>query len=141
MTEDLPGNQKNSTTKAEAKDMNPLDKATDEKILARLVADGNSLSGNFPTVGELPVQNGMPDPFLKADGSRIISTEEWPAQRTYLKAMLAYYMYGTMPPRPKHFDLKRIWNKPVFTGKAVHERYAITLNRIKNNQVLFLCIL
>jgi len=32
LTEDLPGNQKNSTTKAEAKDMNPLDKATDEKI-------------------------------------------------------------------------------------------------------------
>ena len=133
LAEDLPGNQKNSTAAAEAKDMSPLDEATDEKSLARLVADGNSFSGNFPTVGELPVQNGMPDPFLKADGSRIMSTEEWPAQRTYLKAMLAYYMYGTMPPRPKHFDLKRIWNKPVFTGKAVHERYAITLNRIKKS--------
>jgi len=74
LAEDLPGNQKNSIAAAEAKDMNPLDEARDEKILARLVADGNSLSGNFPTVGELPVQNGMPDPFLKADGSRIMST-------------------------------------------------------------------
>ncbi len=93
------------------------------------LSTGLQISGDFPSVEELPVLDGMPDPFVKADGSRVSSTKEWPAQRAYLKAMLAHYLYGSMPPRPKQFDLKRIWGKPVFGGKAIHERYAITLSR------------
>jgi hypothetical protein len=60
----------------------------------------------FPPVKDLPVQDGMPDPFVKPDGSRVTSAEEWHAQREYLKAMLTQYMYGSMPPRPKHLYLK-----------------------------------
>jgi len=93
------------------------------------LAAGMKISGDFPRVEELPVQDGMPDPFLKADGSRVKSREEWPAQRTYLKAMLAHYQYGTMPPRPKNSILKQLKSIKVFGGKAVHERYSITLNR------------
>ena len=84
---------------------------------------------DFPPVEKLLVHDGMPDPFIKPDGERITSTDEWPKQRLYLKAMLAHYQYGAMPPRPKQFDLKRFWSKPVFDGKAIHERYAITLTR------------
>ena len=57
------------------------------------------------------------------------SAKEWPAQRVYLKSMLAHYLYGSMPPRPEHFDLKRVTSKPVFNHDAVQERYAITLKR------------
>jgi hypothetical protein len=83
----------------------------------------------FPPVEELPVLDGMSDPFVKPDGSRVISTKEWPAQRAYLKTMLKHYLYGSMPPRPKQFDLKRLSGELAFDGKAIHERYLITLNR------------
>ena len=83
---------------------------------------------HFQPVEELLVQDGMPDPFIKPDGARLTSTDAWPKQRVYLKAMLGHYLYGTMPPRPKQFDLERIWGNSVFDGKAIHERYAITLN-------------
>ncbi|NQT87834.1 hypothetical protein HQ560_13795, partial [bacterium] len=83
----------------------------------------------YPPASELPVQEGMPDPFVGPDGTRLTSKEEWPAQRVYLKAMLAHYLYGAMPPRPKQFKLERVQSKPVFDGQAVQERYAITLER------------
>ena len=84
---------------------------------------------HFPPVSELPVHDGMPDPFVRPDGTRLKSKEEWLAQRAYLKAMLAHYQYGVMPPRPKQFDLKRVESKPVFDGNAVQELHAITLER------------
>ena len=83
----------------------------------------------FRPVDELPAHDGMPDPLVRPDGTRLKSKADWPAQRVYLKAMLAYYQYGTMPPRPKTFDLKRTQSTHVFDGKAVKEQYAITLKR------------
>ncbi len=83
----------------------------------------------FPPVEELPVQDGMPDPFVKPDGTRVKSRDEWPAQREYLKSMLAHYLYGSMPPRPEGFRLERVKSKPAFDGRAVQELYAITLKR------------
>jgi len=84
---------------------------------------------HFPPVSKLPVHDGMPDPFVRPDGTRLKSKEDWPVQRVYLKAMLAHYQYGLMPPRPKRFDLKRTQSRSVFDGKAVKEHYAITLER------------
>ena len=48
----------------------------------------NSLktTGGFLRVIELPVHDGMPDPFVKPDGARVKSKEEWLMQRVYLKA-------------------------------------------------------
>lgn len=83
----------------------------------------------FLRVDELPRQPGMPDLFVGSDGSRLTSTQEWPAQRVYLKAMLAHYLYGSMPSRPKQFELQCIRKCSICDGKAVHERYAIMLGR------------
>jgi hypothetical protein len=84
---------------------------------------------HFPPPAELPAHTNLPDPFLKADGSRVNSPAGWPAQRSYLKEMLAHYQYGHMPPRPKDFDLKKLNSAIIFDGDAVHERYALTLRR------------
>ncbi|MFT5127490.1 MAG: hypothetical protein ACI8W8_001093 [Rhodothermales bacterium] len=84
---------------------------------------------SFPPVGELPAHSGMPDPFVKPDGTRLTTKAEWPAQRHYLKAMLAYYQYGERPPLPNDFGLDKLESKSVLAGKAVHERYAISLTR------------
>ena len=89
----------------------------------------------FPPARELPVQDGMPDPFVKPDGTRVKSREEWPVQRQYLKAMLTHYLYGSAPPRPKEFGLERVESKPVFAN-AIQERYSITLRR-KGKQATF----
>ncbi|MEM7395551.1 MAG: hypothetical protein AAF492_24735, partial [Verrucomicrobiota bacterium] len=88
-----------------------------------------TVRGNFPPVEKLPTHEGMPDPFIKPDGSRITSAGEWAAQRVYLKAMLAHYQYGSVPSRPKAFDLNWIEGQPIFKGEAIHERYTITLSR------------
>ncbi len=83
----------------------------------------------FPPVKDLPEQEGLADPFLKPDGTRLTSTAEWPVQRSYLKAMLAHYQYGQMPPRPGKLRLKKVDHHPVLSGKAIQETYAIHLSR------------
>ena len=70
-------------------------------LCMRAAAARGDRAMHFVPVDKLPGQDGMPDPFVKADGTRVTSKEQWPAQRKYLKAMLAHYQYGVMPPRPK----------------------------------------
>ena len=62
---------------------------------------------NFPPAGQLPVQKGLPDPFLMYDGTRVKTREDWRRQRGYLKAMLAHYLYGRMPPKPGNVTVKK----------------------------------
>lgn len=47
----------------------------------------------FPKKEALPSIPELPDPFVKPDGGRVASPEEWPAQREYLKELLAHYIY------------------------------------------------
>ena len=62
----------------------------------------------FPDVAKLPLQKGLPDPFLMPNGKRVSTPGDWQRQREYLKAMLANYMYGRVPPRPKKIEIKRV---------------------------------
>jgi dienelactone hydrolase len=66
---------------------------------------------------------------LTADGSQITSSKEWSSHREYLKAMLAHYQYGHMPPRPKTLDIKQTRSLDVFDGKAVQIELTITISR------------
>ncbi len=108
------------------------EKGTLQYEVARKGKDGDGSpqsSYTFPPVNELPVQEGLPDPFLKPDGTRVASPDEWPQQRRYLRAMLDHYLYGSIPPRPTTFGLERVMSQPAFDGTAVNERYAVTLER------------
>ena len=51
----------------------------------------------FPDSGTAESIDQLPDPFMRADGSRVTDPAEWPEQREYLKQMLAHYFYGTQP--------------------------------------------
>jgi len=53
----------------------------------------------FPSVDRLPVVAELPDPFLKADGTRVRSRREWPAQRKRLLEAILHYQYGPLPPK------------------------------------------
>lgn len=84
---------------------------------------------SFAPVDQLPETKGLQDPFRMADGSRVETLEDWQKQRRYLKAMLAHYQYGHMPPRPKNLEIEKSLEREVFDGKAVEERHQITLRR------------
>ncbi len=85
----------------------------------------------FPEPGALPPQAGLPDPFLRPDGTRVALPDEWPSQREHLKAMLLHYMYGQVPPRPTAAQraVELVGSQPVPGLDAVEEHYRLTLSR------------
>lgn len=80
----------------------------------------------FPDIKEASSVKELPDLFLKPDGTRVTTLAEWPAQKEYLKAMLAHYMYGHMPPNPA--NTRGVIKKQEFVhgGKAIRETVQIT---------------
>jgi hypothetical protein len=66
----------------------------------------------FPPVDQLPVVAELPDPFARADGTRVRSRREWPAQRRRLLETILHYQYGPLPPRG---------SRVTGTLKATHE--------------------
>jgi hypothetical protein len=51
----------------------------------------------FVAPDQLPAVSELPDPFLQADGTRIASAAQWPAQRAQLLATVLHYGYGEPP--------------------------------------------
>lgn len=80
----------------------------------------------FPAFEELPSIPELPDPFLKPDGTRVKTPEEWPEQREYLKAMLAHYLYGEMPPAPENTSGEVLFSRKCYHGRAIAETVRIT---------------
>ncbi len=72
----------------------------------------------FPHADELPDVDGLPDPFLRADGTRVQTQDEWQAHRSYVKAMLQHYVYGTMPPNPDNVRYEETRQQDVLDGAA-----------------------
>jgi hypothetical protein len=93
-------------------------------------------SYEFKTVQELRRQVGLQDPFIKPDGSRIETREEWDAQGQYIKAMLAHYQYGEMPPTPGDALVREELSEDIYGGQATRKLYALTLER--NGKMLVL---
>ena len=87
------------------------------------------LKTKFANVENLPLQEGMPDPFLMSDGKRVQSLQDWQEQREYIKAMLKHYLYGSIPPLPKKIEVEQTGSKSVYDGKGVEESYTLTIRR------------
>ncbi len=83
----------------------------------------------FPPVEQLPEQSGLPDPFLKYNGSRVKNRKDWKQQREYLKAKLAHYQYGHMPPKPEDTSIKTSQPRKVMDGLAEEIEFTITMKR------------
>ena len=83
----------------------------------------------FADVQNLPLQKGLPDPFLRPDGKRVQTLQDWRKQRVYLKAMLAHYLYGQMPPRPQEIEIKQVGSKLLYDGKGIEEQHTLTIRR------------
>lgn len=83
----------------------------------------------FKPTDELPILQGLPDPFLRKDGNRIKNKSEWNSHRTYLQKMLSHYMYGEMPPAPDTLRIEPISFRQLFNGQMVEEIFYVVLSR------------
>ena len=79
----------------------------------------------LPAFSELPSIESLPDPFLKADGKRITTKDEWRVRRAEIKALLEYYDVGEKPARPSIV-------KATFTGNTM----TVTVSEGTNTIVL-----
>ncbi|MDR2483015.1 MAG: hypothetical protein LBD08_05215 [Treponema sp.] len=70
-------------------------------------------------------QPTLPDPFLGPDGWRIRTVEDWPLQRSYIKEMLAYYLYGFMPENSGYAGGVCLISEDAYQGRALKERVQI----------------
>ncbi len=49
----------------------------------------------------------LPDPFLRADGTRVKTKEEWKEHRKYLIDLVVGMEYGGMPPKPEKVEVEQ----------------------------------
>ncbi len=66
------------------------------------------------------------NPFIKADGSVVMSPAEWPEQSAYLKEILAEDLYGRMPSAPGNVQAEKGFTKELWDGTAVFEVYDLS---------------
>lgn len=64
-----------------------------------------------------------------ADGQRVRTKSEWDEQRQYLKAMLAFYQYGHMPPRPEPLTIEVDEPEERFDGQAIETQFVVRIDR------------
>jgi hypothetical protein len=57
----------------------------------------------LPAFADLPSIAYLPDPFRKADGTRITTREEWRIRRAEIRAYLEHYDVGIKPGKPNTF--------------------------------------
>ncbi len=84
---------------------------------------------SFPAPETLPAHDRMPGILVQPDGSVLKDTAGWKQQRAYLKAMLAHYQYGHMPPVPKGVRIEERQQTTVHDGKATQILGTITVRR------------
>jgi hypothetical protein len=60
-----------------------------------------TFAADLPTVDQLPVQTGLPDPLKMLDGTPVTTAEQWRTQRRpELLRLVQHYMYGFAPAAP-----------------------------------------
>ncbi len=89
---------------------------------------------NIKILGELP------DPFLKADGTRVKDADEWQTHRKELYKTAVELQYGTMPPKPEFLEVEKLHDNSyrIITGRRV-KPVSFTMRLIrpkKDNKVI-----
>ena len=83
---------------------------------------------DFPAVGDLKPQVGLPDPLVMFSGEKVKSKEQWEqARRPELKALFQHYMYGYLPPKPEEVKYEvRLLDEKYLEGKATLSEVTIS---------------
>lgn len=81
---------------------------------------------SLPGVADLPVHLALPDPLVMKDGTLVTTPEQWKARREEMKAILAYYAVGRMPPAPGNVQGSELKSEPVLGGKVTYRLVHLT---------------
>ena len=96
-------------------------------FLAILCGLAARAGAELPEVADLPVVEGLPNPFMMNDGSRVESREDWAKRRTEIAEIIQFYEYGHIPPAPGNVELKQMRSVSMFDGTARLYRGEIVL--------------
>ncbi len=77
--------------------------------------------------GDFPVIEGLPDPLIMNDGTRVATPEQWAARRKEIIGLLLTYEYGHMPPPPDNLAIEPKSVTPVLDGAAELRRVVLTM--------------
>jgi hypothetical protein len=102
-----------------------------EKVIVVFLAILCGLAGRaraeLREVADLPVVEGLPDPFVMNDGSRVKSREDWAKRRAEIAEIIQFYEYGHIPPAPGNVEAKQMRSVSIFDGTARLYRGEIVL--------------
>lgn len=70
-------------------------------------------------IKDIKILGTLPDPFLKPDGSRVKSADEWQAHKKELYKTAVELQYGTMPPPPEFLEVEKLCDSTyiIITGR------------------------
>jgi len=72
---------------------------------------------SFPTAGALAPNPSLPDPLTRLDGTHVKSSRAWfKERRPELAALFQHYMYGQLPPTPRHLQARVLGQYADFLG-------------------------
>jgi hypothetical protein len=78
-------------------------------------------------VEKLPVIKELPDPFLKPEGTRLKTKQEWKQQRRWLLEQLLDFEYGNLPPAPHNVTGTEIASKPLEGLQALEKEILLSM--------------
>ncbi len=84
---------------------------------------------DFPDASELPVHRGLVNPLHRIGDDPLTDPDAWPEQREYLKALLAHYLYGSMPAKPESVEWTVQQTRKIPDRDAILERVQMTMQR------------
>ena len=62
----------------------------------------------------------LPDPFLKEDGTRVATREDWASRRKELYKTAVELQYGTMPPKPEFLEVETLYRTKFYSSFHIH---------------------
>ena len=81
------------------------------------------------TLEELPVVAELPDLMQLSNGDAVASKADWELRRAEMKAMLQYYQYGHLPPRPERVVASEVSSRALPAGEGVEQRMVLAIGK------------
>ncbi|MCS6776155.1 MAG: hypothetical protein NZ557_06400 [Chthonomonadaceae bacterium] len=88
---------------------------------AAVLMTGMSQIPTLEEIHQLPAVRELPDPFLKPDGERVRTAQEWEARRRQLLEQILRYEYGPLPPEPGRVVVEEIATR-ILPGTDIMEK-------------------
>jgi dienelactone hydrolase len=83
-------------------------------------------AAQFPAPEDLPVTEGLPDPFVRGDGYRLIEPWQWKEHRQALVDIVTFYEYGHMP-APVPVAVEGMSSQRILGGKGIEYTFKLAI--------------